>query len=393
MPQSKRPDYMAGRCLQWPGHAATMNAQSPLCSIVIVNFNGGPDLQDCLSSLRRQTLADFEVLLVDNASADGSPEWVEAHFPEVQVVRSTSNAGFAAAVNTGFRRARGRFLVTVNADTEADPGWLAALVAPLQDRPRVGLSTSRICYFDDRDRVNTCGNEVHVSGFGFCRGLDRPAREYDQSCRVTSVSGCAFAMHRDVFEVIGGLDDDFFLYVEETDLSLRAALAGYEIWYAADSIVYHKYELRMQPGKFFLLERNRNLTLLKNLRPRTVMMLLPALLPVEMLMWVYAAMHGPAYLGAKVRAHRWFFQNRSMVADKRSRTQALRQVEDATILRLLNPRLPLEQVLGGPPGARALAGVTGVVFGLLSLPARRLSSGASRRGAAAPHAGDPGHQA
>jgi GT2 family glycosyltransferase len=341
----------------------------PLVSVVVVCWNSKEHLATCLDSLHRQSYPSVEVIVVDNGSTDGSREYVESAHPWVRVHTIDHNEGYAPANNVGFRVATGEYLVVLNPDTEAEPDFVGGLVDAV-NQDGVGLATSRICFFYDRDRVNACGNDIHLTGLGYCRGLGLPANLFDAPDRVASVSGCAFMIRRDVLDRIGGFDDDYFTYVEDSDLSLRANLAGYRIAYAPRSIVYHKYALRMTPQKFYFLERNRRLTLIKNFRWGTLVALLPSLFLTGLLMWTYAVLHGPSYLRAKFRAHVWIYRNWGLVLEKRKRTQALRKVGDRSVIRLLSSTLPPDQVVD--PGLFGrIAGIPmNLAYRLLAVPAR-----------------------
>jgi GT2 family glycosyltransferase len=342
---------------------------APLVSVVVVCWNSKEHLPTCLGSLHRQTYPSVEVIVVDNGSTDGSREYVESAHPWVRVHAIDRNRGYAPANNAGFGIATGDYLIVINPDTEVEPDFVGELVAAV-DQEGVGLATSRICFFDDRDRINASGNGIHVTGLGYCLGLGLPAGDFEKPARVASVSGCAFMIRRDALDRIGGFDDDYFTYVEDTDLSLRANLAGYGIAYAPRSVVYHKYALRMTPRKFYFLERNRRLTLIKNFRWGTLAALLPPLVMTGLLMWTYAVLHGPAYVRAKFQAHAWIYRNWPLVAEKRRRTQALRKVGDREIIRLLSSTLPADQVIS--PGLFGrLAGIPmNLAFRLLAVPVR-----------------------
>jgi GT2 family glycosyltransferase len=341
----------------------------PLVSVVVVCTNEKHHLADCLTSLGKQTYPSVEVVVVDNGSTDGSREYIESAHPWVRIHSTGGNLGYAPANNAGFGAAKGDYLVVLNPDTEVEPDFVSELVeATHQDG--VGLATSRICYFADRDRINACGNDVHLSGFGWGRGIDQPAHLFNDCARVASVSGCAFMVRRSVLEHIGGFDEDYFIYVEDTDLSLRANLAGYRIMFAPRSIVYHKYSLRMTPQKFFLLERNRRLTLIKNFRWGTLIALLPAIWMTGLLMWIYAIVHGPAFIQAKLRAHGWIYRNWSLILEKRRRTQSLRRVSDREVIRLLSSTLPPDQVVR-PGLIGRVAGIPmNLAYRLLAIPVR-----------------------
>ena len=333
----------------------------PEASVIVLAYNSSAYLPGCLDALREQTHADFEVVVVDNASTDGSAELVARRHPEVRLVRSAENTGYAGGCNLGFRHARGEYLVVLGPDCEPEPGWLDALLAACRE-PGVGLVTSMVRHYDDRDRINACGNDVHVLGLAFCRGLDDPWQRHTQPCQVAAISGCSFAVPRGVLERIGSFDEDFFMYCEDTDLSVRAWLAGYTVCYVPGSVVYHRSRLDIGPLKFFCLERNRHLVLLKNFGWRTLASLGPALAGGELLMWAYAILRGPAFCAAKLRAWSWLLRNRSLIRSRRSWVRKLRRTPDLVVLGRLTWALPERQVLGGSPLVRALGEAVNAFF-------------------------------
>lgn len=350
--------------------SAGAGGPGPRVSIIVVAFNSGRYLEACLQALLAQDHPSFEVILVDNGSGDGGPEAVERLHPEVRVIRSESNLHYTGGNNLGFAAARGELVGSINPDTEVAPGWLSALVDALDGHPEAGLVTSRVCLLEDRTRLNTCGNLVHVSGLGFCRGLGEPADRYPDIAEVPAISGAAFLARRSLIEQIGGFDESFTAYVEDTDLSLRAALAGYSVLYAPASVVFHDYELRMRPEKFYLLERNRQLPLRKVLRRRTLVMLWPALALGDLMTLAFAVRGGRAYLAARRRARRWRRDNRDLLAAARSQAQRHRRVSDRDLLRRLSAGVPAAQ-LGLPSSlAPLVALLASAAFALAALPAR-----------------------
>jgi GT2 family glycosyltransferase len=343
--------------------------RSKLVSVIVVCSNAKQHLPVCLESLHRQTHPSVEVIVVDNGSTDGSREYIESAHPWVHIHSTGANLGYAPANNAGFSVAAGEYLVVLNPDTEVDPDFVTGLVEAIEQES-AGLATSRICFFGDRGVINACGNEVHLTGIGYCRGLGEPVERFDSRAQVASISGCAFMIRRDVLVRIGGFDDDYFMYVEDTDLSIRANIAGYRIVYAPRSIVYHKYSLKMTPLKFFLLERNRRQTLIKNLSWGTIVALLPPIWMTGALMWVYAILHGPEYIRAMLRAQVWIYRNWGLILAKRRRMQALRKVGDREVLRLLTSTLPADQVIGPGLFGRLAGLAMNLAYRLLAVPIR-----------------------
>ena len=315
---------------------------TPLVSIIIVSWNGRADLARCLCSLQAQRYPTAELIIVDNASEDNSADYVATRYPDSHLIRNKRNIGFAAAVNQGAAAAHGTILVCLNPDTVVHPDWLSPLIAAVQTH-NVGLATSRILMLSKPESVNSCGNESSLTGLTVCIGAGEAARQHAASGPVPSVSGAAFAIRRDCFVALGGFDAKYFAYFEDTDLSWRARLAGYDIVLAAESRVYHDYRFQMYPQKLYWLERNRYVTLLTCLRPATLIRLLPTLIIGELVAWGFALLKGPTMLLAKVRAWRWIFQNRSHLHQRRRMVSD--QSSDAVIVRDMTTTLRFDYAL------------------------------------------------
>jgi GT2 family glycosyltransferase len=286
--------------------------------------------------------ADDELIVFDNASVDGSAEIARAH--GVKVVRSEENVGFGGANNRAAALAVGRYLVFLNQDTEVETGWLDALLAPLSEVP--GLTTAKLLLADRPGRIDTCGNAVHLSGITVCRGYGQPADAFVRQERIAAVSGAAFAIDRASFDLLGGFDERFFLYLEDTDLSLRAALAGLPLWFVPDSRVHHRHVATFGARKLYWLERNRWLLLLKLWTTRSLIGLLPHLVLMELLVWCYALIRGPEAVRAKASAYGWIADHAWTVLHARWSTGRLRRLPDHEVLRRCVWRLDLTELIG-----------------------------------------------
>jgi GT2 family glycosyltransferase len=326
--------------------AGTVPVQTFRASIIIVNHNGRAHIDSCLDSLRKDGELGYEVIVVDNASGDGSAEHVAARHPQVRLIRSETNLGFGAGNNLGAKCARGEYLAFLNPDTEAEPGWLEALIAALQRDAKSGLATALVLLMDQRDRINTCGNDMHLTGLTLCRGMGAHRDGFSETVGVGAVSGAAFAIRQDLFEALGGFDESFFLYVEDSDLSLRARLAGYRVLCVPNSVVYHDYRLQFGPQKAFYQERNRTLMLLKVFRWRTLLVLAPALVLGEVVTWGFLLLRERRQWTQKLRAYGWIMKHRARILEARRRTQAQRRVRDRDLIHSLTHRLDYEQTGG-----------------------------------------------
>jgi GT2 family glycosyltransferase len=249
----------------------------PRVSVIIVNWNGCEHLVECLDSLAAQTFRDFEVVLVDNGSTDGSVTLVKERYPWVKLTELSENTGFATGNNRGLLYATGEYLVTLNNDTRVDPAWLAELVSVADSHPAAGMVGCRICSYDDPDIIDSLG-------FGICndamsRGLFR--RQKYSSLTMAPVeeilvpSACAAMYRRAMIEEVGFFDDDFFAYAEDTDLGLRGRLAGWSALLATRAVVLHKYSRTggtFSPFKIFLVERNHYWVAIKNFPVSSLLM-------------------------------------------------------------------------------------------------------------------------
>jgi GT2 family glycosyltransferase len=315
----------------------------PQASLIIVAYNARAYLEKCLTSVLETSGENCEVILVDNASSDGSAELAAQKFPHIRIIRNGDNRGFGQGNNIGAQAATGDYLVFLNPDTIVGPRWLEALITALEAEPRAGLATSKILLMNDPEQINTCGNTIHLTGLALCRGLRHSKDAFSRRESVAAVSGAAFAIRRELFEQLGGFNEDFFLYMEDTDLSWRARLAGWDCLYVPESVVLHDYTLRITPHKVFYQERNRYLMLLKSLRWLTLLILFPALLLAEVVTWGFVIGNDREHLGNKWHAYQWIVKHWSAILNKRRAVQGLRRVPDRALLRSTGYRMDFEQ--------------------------------------------------
>ena len=274
----------------------------PLASVVVVTYDSEPWIRGCLRALEAQDAPfPYEIVVVDNGSKDATRDVVAKEFPSVRL-ETRPNLGFGAGNNHGARVARGVYLAFVNPDTRAHPLWLAGLVRALEEG--ADAATSKVLLMADPGRVNTCGNVLHFTGFSAVNGLDAPREAFRGTAPVPGLSGAAFAMRRDAFLEVGGFDEEFFLYLEDTELSWRLRRAGKRIVLAAESEVEHSYAFRLTPGKLYHVELGRRALLRKHLGRRERILYAPGLLVGDALALVLALRAGPGGLAALRRARR-----------------------------------------------------------------------------------------
>lgn len=212
----------------------------PEIAVVVVNWNGAHLLRTCLGSLRAQTFADFETILVDNGSSDNSLELVARDFPEVRTVALSDNLGLAGGTNAGIAVTDAPIIVTLNNDTEADPRWLSELHTALKAHPQAGSAASKLLLFDRRDVIHSAGDFYGLDGIPGNRGVwQHDSGTYARQELVFGACAGAAAYRRSMLDDVGGFEDDFFMYCEDVDLAFRGQLLGYRCVFVPTAIVYH----------------------------------------------------------------------------------------------------------------------------------------------------------
>ncbi len=211
-----------------------------LFSIIIPNWNGKHFLQTCLDSLRAQSHSPIEVIIVDNASEDGSQAFIREHYPEVRLIELPENRGFTGACNAGLEAAKGEYVALLNNDTEVDSQWAAAIVDAFERHPEVGIIASKMLLFNQRDHIHTVGDYFTTDGRAGNRGVwEQDTGQYDEEAYVFGACGGSSAYRKTLLDQIGLLDDDFFFLLEDIDISWRAQLTGWRVLYTPKAIVYH----------------------------------------------------------------------------------------------------------------------------------------------------------
>ena len=233
------------------------------------------------------------MILVDNSSGDDSAAVATGILPSVRVVVMNENVGYAAGVNRGAAEASGDLLVLLNPDARPEPGFGEAIRRPLSDDSGwAAWMALVVCQEGDGRLVNSFGNPLHFTGFSWAGGHGLDAEEADESRSVPTLSGACLAIPRDAWNRVGGFSGHFFLYQEDTDLSVRLRLAGQRIGLAADAVVDHDYDFGFSGRKYFWLERNRLAMIARNYPTALLVLLLPALIATELALLIVARRQG-----------------------------------------------------------------------------------------------------
>lgn len=221
-------------------------------TILILTWNARSFLPVCLETLFAQDYPHFAVMVLDNDSTDGTPEWVRTHYPAVQVVENRRNLGFAAGNNVGLRQTQTPFVVLVNPDVELAPDWLTQLLAPMRQDATIGIAGCKVYEPDGRTLQHTGGYITFPQALPGHHGLGEvDAGQFDDLRDVEYVIGAAFAMRHDLLTRIGGFDEGFFLYFEDADFCRRVRAAGSRVVYAPGARLVHQESASTRKGSAF----------------------------------------------------------------------------------------------------------------------------------------------
>lgn len=251
----------------------------PFVSVIIVNFNGKPFLEECLISLIQSDYPPdkLEIIFVDNASTDGSVEYVKSTFPQVKLLQLNKNYGFCKPNNDAAKIAKGEYVVFLNNDTVVSINWLSELVKGVLSEKKIISCASKMLYYDNNNIINTAGGKINIIGGGFYKGYGDVNDEKYSNFEYTGFGcGAGVLVNKQFFLEIGGFDEDYFASLEEHDLGWKSWLYGYKVLYVPTAIMLHKEsgsfgsKSSFQPIKVYLITRNRLYNLFKNLETKNV---------------------------------------------------------------------------------------------------------------------------
>lgn len=307
-------------------------------SAIIVNWNGKDVLSGCLQSLLKQDYENLEIWVSDNGSEDGSQAMLKELYPSVRLLENGENLGFGSAVNRALQKAEGNYFLFLNNDLEVAPDCVGQLVNLLESDSHIGAAIPKILYHSDRQEhspnnsaiINSFGVVINYTGIACPNLVDQ--QDKDDLPFTETACGGIFMFPRDVYEQVGGFDEDLFLYHEDHDLSWRIRLGGRKLMVTPKAVCYHHYNFNKGVQKFYRSEKNRLHILLKNLECKTLILISPALVVVELAQIAHAVVHG--WLGLKIKSYFEIMGQFLRIARKRRKIQSCRKVSDKEISRL-----------------------------------------------------------
>ena len=208
-------------------------------SVIIPNFNGIAFLDTVLNSLEGQSMNDFEVILVDNGSTDGSCSFAAANYPWVHILELPDNFGFCRAVNEGIRASKAPYVLLLNNDTEVTENFVEEMLAAIKRHRNAFSCGAKMVQYHDRDRLDDAGNYYCALGWSFARGRGRDIHAFEKEEKIFAACAGAAIYRKKILDQIGLFDEEHFAYLEDVDIGYRARIYGYENWYAPEAVVYH----------------------------------------------------------------------------------------------------------------------------------------------------------
>ncbi len=315
----------------------------PSLAIVVVTYNSREDVGPLLDAASLQLGPADQLIVVDNASADGTADFVAERAPKAQLERVTENLGFAGGVNLGVSLAKTDLVLLLNPDAVPQPDCLDALAKVAEEEPTWGCWQAMVALADG-EHVNTAGGRLHFLGFGWSGAWGDPVSAHQGRRTVGFASGAALCIRRDLWHQLDGFDPHYFMYCEDLELSVRVRSAGWKVGIEPAAVVAHDYDFDKGSGKWFYLERNRWATIIATYPPRLLLLMLPALLLFDLALVLVAAKGG--WLGSKRRAMVAVARDLRHNLRRRKVVQATRTISEREFADAMTPTLDGEFFAG-----------------------------------------------
>ena len=304
-----------------------------LVSIVVLNYNAGKLLLNCIESIKKSSYQNIEILVVDNISSDNSQIECKKKFPDIKLIQNDENLGYCGGNNEGIKKAEGEFIIILNPDTIVETNWIDELLNA-QKEFGDGLYQPKILSLNEENTIQSTGNMLHIFGFGFARDKGNKVIERKEEIeKVGYASGTCLFTTRKVLDKIGLLDEFLFLYHDDLDLGWRGAQIGINSFYVPKSKIYHveSYSLKWSSKKFYWLERNRKYCLLTHYSKDTYQKMKFSLILVDLFVWTFYFSKG--FLGAKIRAEIDIRKNKKIIDRKYHELEKKKTIPDKELIK------------------------------------------------------------
>jgi len=304
-----------------------------LVSIIVLNYNAGELLLNCIESIKKSSYQNIEIIVVDNISSDRSQTKCKEKFPDVKLIQNKKNLGYCGGNNVGIKEAQGEFIVILNPDTIVESNWLEELL-DAGKKFGDGLYQPKILSLNEENIIQSTGNMLHVFGFGFAR--DKGKRIIDKNEEIEKIgyaSGTCLFTTKKVIQRVGLLDEFLFLYHDDLDLGWRAAQIGINSYYVPKSKIFHveSYSLKWSAKKFYWLERNRKYCLLTHYSKETYEKMKFSLALVDLFIWAFYFSRG--FLGAKIKAELEIRKHKKIIEEKYYELEKRKIIPDRDLIK------------------------------------------------------------
>ena len=309
------------------------NNQTPLVSIIILNYNAGKLLLDCVESILKSDFKNYEIIVVDNNSKDKSHLICKEKFEEIKLIENSQNFGFCEGNNIGAKNAKGEFIIIINPDTTVTPNWINEFLKANKENGD-GIYQPKIISLEDKKTILSTGNMIHLFGFGFARDKGNlKTKNVENVEKITYSSGTCIFTTKKLFEKIGMFDSFLFLYHDDLDLSWRASMQKIDSFYVPTITVFHKesYNFQWSSKKFYWLERNRKYCILTHYSKETQKKIASELFLSDILVWVSYFFKG--FLLVKIKAELEIRKNKKKIEEKYLELEKIKLVSDEEMIK------------------------------------------------------------
>ena len=304
---------------------------------IIVNWNDKDVIVECIQSLLDQNRNKIDIIISDNGSKDDSVEFIRKRFPSIKIIENGENLGFGSAINRGLGLAKGDYLLFLNSDLKLHSKCVGELAKVLENDSNVGGTIPKILHIDQQNIINSLGVLINYTGIAYPNLLGQKDPGYQEPFE--SACGGIFMLKREVYETVGGFDEDLFLYHEDHDFSWRIRQAGWHLKVIPQAIMYHHYKFNKGILKYYSSEKNRLHILLKNMEVKTLALISPALIIVEFSQWFHAAIN--KWFLLKMKSYFEILILLPSILTKRKKLKLLRKVSDKEITRVYKGTLAI----------------------------------------------------
>ncbi|NWK06324.1 glycosyltransferase family 2 protein [Marine Group I thaumarchaeote] len=307
-------------------------SENPLVSVIVLNYNAGELLLNCIESIKKSTYKNLEIILVDNISTDKSQKICKEKYPDIKLIQNDENFGYCEGNNIGIREAKGDYIIILNPDTIVESNWIEELISAY-NKFGEGLYQPKHLSLNKKTVYMSAGNMLNIFGFGYAREKgNKDENQFNEIEEIGYASGTCLFTSSAVLKKVGLFDPFIFLYHDDLDLGWRASQLGIKSYYVPTSLIYHaeSYSLKWNAEKFYWLERNRKYCILTHYSKQTYSKIFPTLLAVDFFVWMFYLTKG--FLWSKIKAELDIIKNRKAIKTKYEELESKKIVSDKELI-------------------------------------------------------------